>query len=153
MWVGGSLGWLVPCTVQAVWPWASHGSPSDCLVFYNVRSIGVMLALPTQPFLQLGRQEHLKIFLMWNCSHTSSLLLLNPARQNWGLVRILNGNKHNITNGICFLSFYYIPGTMPRTADTLFPVLTATSASWQICFVIVLVDIWINSEGLTCHEW
>lgn len=78
---------------------------------------------------------------MWNCSHTSSLLLLNPAKQNWGLVRILNGNKHNMTNDICFLSFYYIPGMMPSTADILFPVLTATSKSRKIFFVIGLVNI------------
>ena len=61
-----------------------------------------MLALPTQPSLQLGLQKHLEIFLLWNYSHTSSLLLLNSARQSWGLVRILNGNKHNVTNDICF---------------------------------------------------
>ena len=61
--------------------------------------------MPTQPSLQLGLQQHLEIFLLWNCSHTSSLLLLNPARQSWGLVRILNGNKHNVTNDICFFEY------------------------------------------------
>ena len=140
--MAGGKPWMISTLQYAgCVPWASHWSPSDCLLFCNVRSTGIMLALPTQPSLQLDLQQHLEIFLMWNCSHTSSRLLLNPARQNWGLVRILNGNKHNVTNDICFLSSYYIPGTMPSTADTLFPVLTATSESWQIFFVIVLVSI------------
>lgn len=62
-------GWGKPWMISTLHyagcvPWASHWSPSDCLLFYNVRSTGIMLALPTQPSLQLGLQQHLEISLI-----------------------------------------------------------------------------------------
>lgn len=158
--------WMISalCRVQASWPSASNWSPSDCFLFYeyNVRRTSVVLALPTlkgeweaQPRVTRNEgttlshicplcswiscsnlQQHLKIFLTWNCLHISSLLLLSPERQDWGLVRILNDKNHNTTNNIYFVSFYYIPGTVPSTADILFPLLTTTSAGWQIFLLL-----------------